>query len=53
MYCVVTAAKQEEINDYVRRIVASMTEDELAAMETTIPTYAIKIQEKIKGLEEA
>lgn len=41
-----------EINDYVRRIVASMTEDELAAMETAIPTYAIKIQEKIKGLEE-
>lgn len=42
-----------EINDYVRRIVAGMTEDELAAMETAIPTYAIKIQEKINGLEEA
>ena len=42
-----------EINDYVRRIVAGMTEDELAAMETAIPTYAAKIQEKIKGLEEA
>lgn len=42
-----------EINDYVRRIVAGMTEDELAAMETAIPTYAAKIQEKIRGLEEA
>ena len=42
-----------EIHDYVRRIVAGMTEDELAAMETAIPTYAFKIQEKIRGLEEA
>lgn len=42
-----------EISDYVRRIVAGMTEDELAAMETAIPTYAAKIQDKIKGLEEA
>lgn len=42
-----------EINDYMRRIVAGMTADELAAMETAIPTYAAKIQEKIKGLEEA
>ena len=42
-----------EISDYVRRIVAGMTADELAAMETAIPTYAAKIQEKIKGLEEA
>lgn len=42
-----------EINDYVRRIVGGMTQDELAAMETAIPTYALKIQEKIKGLEEA
>ena len=42
-----------EIGDYVHRIVAGMTEDELAAMETAIPTYAAKIQEKIKGLEEA
>lgn len=41
-----------EIHDYVRRIVAGMTEDELAAMETAIPSYAAKIQEKIKGLEE-
>ena len=42
-----------EIKDYVRRIVAGMTADELAAMETAIPTYATKIQDKIKSLEEA
>ena len=30
-----------------------MTADELAAMEAAIPTYAAKIQEKIKGLEDA
>ena len=41
-----------EINAYVRRIIGGMTEDELAAMETAIPTYAAKIQEKITGLEE-
>ena len=42
-----------EINDYVRRIVAGMTEDNLAAMELSIPTYARKIEEKIRGLEDA
>lgn len=42
-----------EINDYVRRIVAGMTEDELAAMKTAIPTYARKIEEKIECLEDA
>ena len=42
-----------EIKEYVRRIVAGMTEDELAAMETAIPTYAQKIADKIKGLEDA
>ena len=42
-----------EITDYVHRIVASMKDDELSAMETAISTYAIKIQEKIKGLEDA
>ena len=41
-----------EISAYVRRIVGGMTEDELSAMETAIPTYAAKIQEKITGLEE-
>jgi type III restriction enzyme len=42
-----------EIKDYVRRIVAGMTKDELAPMETAIPTYAQKISDKIKGLEAA
>lgn len=42
-----------EINDYVRRIVSGMTEDELAAMETSIPVYAAKIQKKIDSLEAA
>lgn len=42
-----------EISDYVHRIVAGMTEDELAAMETAIPTYARKIEEKIERLEDA
>lgn len=42
-----------EIKNYVRQIVARMTEDELAAMETAIPTYAQKISDKIKGLEDA
>jgi len=37
----------------VRRIVANMTNDELSAMETSAPTYAQKIREKIKHLEEA
>jgi len=43
----------EDLKEYVRRIVAGMTEDELAAMETAIPTYSLKIAEKIKGLEDA
>ena len=42
-----------EIKDYVRRVIGGMTEDELAAMETAIPTYARKIEDKIKLLEEA
>ena len=42
----------EDIEDYVRRIVAGMTEDELSAMETAISTYTQKILEKIKGLED-
>lgn len=42
-----------EIGDYVRRIVSGMTEDELAAMETSIPVYAAKIQKKIDTLEAA
>lgn len=42
-----------EIDEYVKRIVASMTNDELAALETAIPSYAKKIQDKIESLENA
>lgn len=41
-----------EIAEYVRRIVSHMTDDELSAMETAIPTYARKIQDKIEKLED-
>lgn len=41
-----------EIEEYVRRIVENMTEDELSAMETAIPVYARKIQQKIESLED-
>lgn len=41
-----------EINEYVKRIIENMTEDELAAMETAIPTYAKKISDKIEKLED-
>lgn len=42
-----------EIEEYVRRIVQNMTEDELSAMETAIPVYARKIQQKIESLEDS
>lgn len=41
-----------ELEDYVRRIVGNMTDDELSAMETAIPIYAKKIQKKIETLED-
>lgn len=41
-----------DINAYVHRIVENMTEDEIAAMETAIPVYAKKIQQKIESLED-
>ena len=41
-----------EIEAYVRRVVNGMTEDELAAMETAVPTYARRIAEKIAALEQ-
>ena len=41
----------QEISAYVHRVVKNMTDDELVAMETAIPTYARKIQDKIEGLE--
>ncbi len=42
-----------EVEAYVRRIIANMTEDELAALETSYFTYANRIKEKIKSLREA
>ena len=42
-----------EVEDYVRRCVANMSDDELASMETAVPVYANKIQKKIDVLEEA
>lgn len=42
-----------EIEGYVKRIIENMTEDELAAMETAIPVYARKIQQKIESLEDS
>lgn len=42
----------EEIKQYVGRIISGMTQDELTAMETAIPIYAKKIQDKIEALEE-
>ncbi len=42
-----------DVEEYVRRVVDRMTEDELAAMETSIPVYSRKIQTKISELEEA
>ena len=41
-----------ETEDYVKRCVANMSEDELSLMETAIPVYAKKIHNKIDSLEE-
>ncbi|AHF09274.1 MULTISPECIES: DEAD/DEAH box helicase family protein [Dehalobacter] len=41
-----------EVNEYVTRIIKKMTEDELAALETSVSTYARKIQQKIETLED-
>lgn len=41
-----------DVSAYVRKIVGQMTEDEVSAMEIGVHTYADKILEKIKGLEE-
>ena len=40
-----------EIEEYVCRIIANMSDDELATMETSIPVYAKKIKDKIDSLE--
>lgn len=44
--------KASDVSAYVKRIVANMTEDELSAMETSIPSFSQKILDKIKLLEE-
>ena len=41
----------QDVKDYVKRVVANMTEEELAVIETSISSYARKIQEKITKLE--
>lgn len=40
-----------EVEAYVRRVIANMTEDELAVIETSFTTYAKKIKEKIESLQ--
>ena len=41
-----------EVDEYVRRIVSNMTEDEISVIETSFMTYAMKIKEKIKELQQ-
>ena len=41
-----------EVEAYVRRVIANMTEDELAVIETSFTTYARKIKEKIDKLQD-
>ena len=41
-----------EIEKYVRRAISNMTEDELAAMETSLFIYAKKIKDKIDSLKD-
>lgn len=40
-----------DLRGYIDRIVANMTKDELAVLETSIPVYAKKIKEKIDQLQ--
>mgnify|MGYP004522822539 CR=1 FL=1 len=42
-----------DVEQYVRRVVSTMNEDTLAAMETSYTTYAMKIKSKIESLQEA
>ncbi|MBO5318932.1 MAG: DEAD/DEAH box helicase family protein [Ruminococcus sp.] len=41
-----------EVEAYVRRVIANMTEDELAVIETSFTTYARKIKDKIDKLQD-
>lgn len=40
-----------DVEGYVRRVISNMSENELSVMETSIATYAARIQKKIDGLE--
>lgn len=42
-----------DVKNYVNRIIENMSDDELSALEISLPTYAIKIKEKIERLERA
>lgn len=42
-----------DIEAYVRRVVANMTEDEVSVIETSFQTYALRIKEKIEKLQGA
>ncbi len=41
----------KEVSEYVNTVISRMSDDELEAMETSIPTYSGKIKDKIKSLE--
>lgn len=43
----------KEINEYVERIVKNMTDDEVAALETAVIPYALKIRAKIESLDDS
>ena len=38
----------KEVSNYVQRVISNMSDDELTAMETSLPVYARKIQDKIE-----
>ncbi len=42
-----------DIEAYVHRVVANMTEDELSVIETSFQTYALRIKDKIDKLQNA
>lgn len=42
-----------EVKEYVRRVIANMTEDELAVIETSFLSYAKEIKKKIEALQDA
>ena len=40
-----------DLRRYIDRVVSNMTKDELAVLETSVPTYSRKIKEKIEQLQ--